>query len=306
MEYLYILFLIVVPASIFFSGFLMARQLRAMASVPTISMMFVQRKLLFSVVMGFFVSLVFSGLLLLVTTFSAQSFLVFGGLFFLATFGYYLGVTFGWGKHPTSTSDNVNLSDKVQPGPLPENIIVDHSFASIKITINTKKRWAFFVMDAFQWIFLGLCGLPILSLIAISLLQNHLPQNLHFLVWLLVGGLFLYLLYTKFMEALEFVFDKEVIEIDNFSVRIEKYGLGFSRKKEYLADNIKKITPMFSFGKTNVVLKRSPFINSNMSAFMMWHNRGLKRYRTFGRAVDLADAQRILEMIYTKFPQYKG
>jgi hypothetical protein len=43
-----------------------------------------------------------------------------------------------------------------------------------------------------------------------------------------------------------------------------------------------------------------------MPAFILWHNRGLKRYHTFGRAVDLADAQRILEMVYAKFPQYKG
>ena len=82
--------------------------------------------------------------------------------------------------------------------------------------------------------------------------------------------------------------------------------LGFISRKEYAADNIKKITTMFSFGGTNVVIRRSPFVNSNMPAFMMWHNRGLKRYRTFGREIDLANAQRILESIYSKFPQYKG
>jgi hypothetical protein len=108
------------------------------------------------------------------------------------------------------------------------------------------------------------------------------------------------------MEALEFLFDKEIIEIDNLSVRIEKYGSKFSSKKEYPAENIKKITAMFSFSGTNAVIKRSPFVNSNVPAFIMWHNHGLKRYRTFGRAVDLADAQRILEMVYAKFPQYKG
>jgi hypothetical protein len=54
------------------------------------------------------------------------------------------------------------------------------------------------------------------------------------------------------------------------------------------------------------MLRRSRFLNSNMDAFVMWHNRGLKRYRTFGRAVDPADAQRIVELVYAKFPQYKG
>ena len=63
---------------------------------------------------------------------------------------------------------------------------------------------------------------------------------------------------------------------------------------------------MFSLGGANTVLMRSPFVNQNMPAFMLWHRRGLKRYRPFGRAVDFADAQRILEAIYIKFPQYRG
>jgi len=108
------------------------------------------------------------------------------------------------------------------------------------------------------------------------------------------------------MQALEFIFDKEIIEIDNLSVRIEKYGAKFSSRKEYPAENIKRITGMFSFGGTNTVLNRSPFRNSNLPVFMMWHNHGVKRYRTFGKAVDLVDAQRILELVHAKFPQYKG
>jgi hypothetical protein len=125
-------------------------------------------------------------------------------------------------------------------------------------------------------------------------------------IWFAVGACVLYVLYARFQDTLEYLFDKEVIEIDNFSVKIENSTSSFKSKKEYPADNIKKITTMFSLGGTNVVTKRSPFINSNMPAFMIWHNRGLKRYRTFGRAVDLADAQRILETIYSRFPQYKG
>jgi hypothetical protein len=98
----------------------------------------------------------------------------------------------------------------------------------------------------------------------------------------------------------------KIIEIDNLSVKIEEYGSGFKSRKEYAADNIKKITAMFAFGGANVAIRRSPFISSNMPTFMMWHNRGLKRYRSFGRAIDLVDAQNILETIYSKFPQYKG
>ena len=119
---------------------------------------------------------------------------------------------------------------------------------------------------------MGLCILPIAGFALISFLQNYLPQSFRFLVWVLVVGLVLYLLYTKFMQTLEFVFDKEIIEIDHQAVRIEKYGLRFSSKKEYSEENIKKITGMFSFAGTNTAIKRSPFANTNMPAFMMWHN----------------------------------
>jgi hypothetical protein len=307
MDNIYTIIFIIIPISMFGAGFLVARQLRGLEKVPLFSMMFIQRRLLFSIVMGFFISLTFMAILGLVDGFTSQLFLSFFGIFLLATFSYYFGVSFGWGKSESSDeSIPTAISQAETETSFPENIVVENSLASVKITINSKKRWGLFAMEAFQLVFIGLCGLPILSLLAISFLQNYLPQNFRFLVWLLVGGLALYLLYTKVMEALEYIFDKEIVEINNLSVRIEKYGSKFSNKKEYPAENIKKITRMFSFGSTNTVLKRSPFVNSNMPAFMMWHNRGLKRYRAFGRAVDLADAQRILEIVCAKFPQYKG
>lgn len=306
MDNIYIIVLTIITISMFGTGFFVARQLRALENVPSIFMMFVERRLLFSFVIGFFMSLMLMVILGLVVGFTSQLFFGFLGFFLLATFCYHFGVTFGWGKRPSSISENIDTPNDVQSEPLPENLIVDNSLASVKIIIHTKKRWGFFIMEAFQWIILGLCAMPILSLIVISWLQNYLPRNLHFLVWFLVGGLVLYLLYAKLIESLEFVFDKEIIEIDSLSVRIEKYGSKFSSKKEYPAENIKKITALFSLAGTNAVIKRSPFTNSNMPAFMLWHNHGLKRYRTFGRAVNLVDAQKILEMVYTKFPQYKG
>jgi hypothetical protein len=153
---------------------------------------------------------------------------------------------------------------------------------------------------------MGFCVLPFVGLLLISVLQNFLPESINILVWILVGGLVLFLIYREFQKALEYVYDKEIVEFNNLSVKIENYGSGLKSKKIYPVDNIKKITTMFPSGRRNVAIKRSPFVNSNMPAFMMWHNRGLKRYRSFGRAVDFADAQNILETIYTKFPQYEG
>jgi hypothetical protein len=238
------------------------------------------------------------------TEFSKQLF-VGAVLFLLATFSYYYGVTLGWGR-PLPLNENRILSDQDQANMLPENLLLENTLNSIKINVNSKKRWVLFVMSLSQWIVIGFCALPILGFVLISTAQNYLPKYMNIPVWILVGGLVLYLLYAKFRESLEYIFDKEIIEIDGFSVRIEKYGSGFKDIKEYPAENIKKITTMFSFAGTNVIFKRSPYINQNMPAFMMWHNHGLKRYRTFGRAIDLADAQTILEAVYSKFPQYRG
>ncbi len=305
MNNIYVIFLLVVPIAMFFSGFFIARQLRALQNVPAISMMFVERKWLISTIMGIFVGGIFSLVIFLDTKFSAQNILIFLVLSLIASVTYYFGVTFGWGQSESSI-ENLTLANQAQINSLPENIIIDDLNNSVKITINTQKRWLWFAMAFFQLVVIGLCALPIVGLMAISILQNLLPKNLNFLVWILVGGFALYLIYTKFQEAIEYIFDKEIIEIDNLFVKIEKYGSGFKSKQEYSANNIKKITGLFSFGGTNIAIKRSPFINSNMPAFMMWHNRGLKRYRSFGRAIDLADAQKILEMVYAKFPQYKG
>ncbi len=305
MNNIYVIFLIVVPIAMFFSGFLIARQLRALQNVPLISMMFVQRKWLSSAIMGIFISGIFSLITFLETEFSAWNILAFFIMFLIASASYYFGITFGWGRS-LSSSESIASVNQTRLNALPDNVVLDDTLNSVKVTINTQKRWMWFVMSLFQLAFVGLCALPIVGLIVISILQGYLPKNLNFLIWVFVGGLVLYLIYTQFQEALEYVFDKETIEIDNLSVKIEKYGLGFKSRKEYSADNIKKITTMFSFGGTNVVIRRSPFVNSNMPAFMMWHNRGLKRYRSFGRAVDLADAQSILETIYSRFPQYKG
>ena len=294
----------------FFSGFLMARQLRPLENATFVSKLFVQRRLLLSIITGLFISIFFTLLYSATSGFTLSKIIAFIVLFVLASGSEYFGMEFGWGSSPSPDTMNESITTSSNQisvdSNFPENLTVEDSLSSVKITIISKKRWVLFATEAFQWIIMGLCALPILSLVAIAALQNYLPQNLHFLVWLLVGGLVLYLLYIKFMEALEYIFDKEIIEIDNLSVRIEKYGSKFGNKKEYPAENIKKITGMFSFGGTSAVLKRSPFLNSNMPVFMMWHNRGLKRYRTFGRAVELADAQKILEMVYAKFPHYKG
>jgi hypothetical protein len=207
------------------------------------------------------------------------------------------------------SSDHVPSFAPVNPvgsRTLSENITMDDSLACLKITIKTQKRWSWFVLTASQWLIMSLCIFPIAGLGTISILKNYLPQNMMIIVWISVGALLLFLLYIKFVEVLEYVFDTEVIEIDNQSVRIEKYGLGLKNRKEYPAENIKWIVSMPSLGGINLAMRRFPLANSSLPAFMLWHHRGIKRYRTFGRAIDYADAQSILGRIYSKFPRYRG
>ena len=305
MNYIHVIFLLVVPIAMFFGGFLVAGQLRALQNAPLISMMFVQRRWLLSTIIGIPVSGIFSLITFLDAGFSAWNILAFFVMALIASASYYLGMTVGWGRS-LSTSASVATANQPRASALPDNVVVDDTLNSVLVTIHTRKRWGWFVMSLFQLAFIGLCVLPIVGLMAISMLQDYVPRHLSFLIWVLVGGLALYLVYRQFQEALEYVFDKETIEIDNVSVKIEKCGSGFNNRKEYSADNIKKITTLFSFGTTSAVTRRSPFVNSNVPAFAIWHHRGLRRYRSFGRAVDLADAQSILETIYRRFPQYKG
>ena len=294
-----------VPIAMFFGGLMISKQFRTMQNVPLFAKLYVEKRWLLSIITGGVISILFTFILSISQTFSMQFLILVVGMFLLATFSYYFGVTLGWG-HTLSTDEKDTPVNQVDNNILPENIILDEQPASLRITINSQKRWGMFILSLFQWIFIGLCALPIIGLVSISILQKYLPTYLNIPIWIIVAGLALYLIYTKFQGALEYIFDKEIIEIDNQSVTIEKYGSSFKSRKEYPADNIKKITALFSFAGTNMVIRRSPFVNPNMPAFMMWHERGLKRFRSFGRSVDLADAQNILETIYSKFPQYKG
>ncbi len=289
----------------FFSGFLIARQLRPLENSLLISKLFVQRKLLLSIITGLFISAFFTFLYSATSGFSLSKIIAFLVLFILVSGSYYFGMKLGWGDSLSTNQIGTQLSQD-QVDALPENIAVENTFSSMKITINTQKRWVWFALSLFPFIMGGLCALPILGLMIISLLQDYFPESMNIIIWVIVGALVLYILYARFQDTLEYLFDKEIIEIDNLSVKIENSGSGFKSTKEYPADNIKKISPIFALGRTTGVIRRSPFVNSNMPAFMMWHNHGLKRYRSFGRGVDLADAQRILETIYSKFPQYKG
>jgi hypothetical protein len=117
---------------------------------------------------------------------------------------------------------------------------------------------------------------------------------------------YFYVLYKKFLEAIEYVFDKEIIEIDEQSVRIERSGfLGLRARRVFLADNVKGINTTFSFPEKFNFLSRLPFTSSNIGAFVIWHGHGMRPFYNFGRGVSQQDAQNLLDTIYRKFPKYR-
>jgi hypothetical protein len=141
MDNIYVIIFIVIPISMFGAGFLVSRQLRALENVPIFSMLFVQRRLLFSLIMGFFISLTFTAILGLADGFTPLLFLSFFGIFLLATFSYYFGVNFGWGKSESFGDSILTTTSQAETDTsFPENLLVENSLASIKVTINSKKK----------------------------------------------------------------------------------------------------------------------------------------------------------------------
>ncbi len=73
------------------------------------------------------------------------------------------------------------------------------------------------MFSLFELIIIGLFGGTIVVLAAGQELQKYLPDALSYLVWVLMIGIWLFIIYKKFRETIEYVFDKEVIEFDNQS-----------------------------------------------------------------------------------------
>jgi len=108
------------------------------------------------------------------------------------------------------------------------------------------------------------------------------------------------------LETIEYIFDKEVIEIDDQAIKIERSGfLGFRNRKVYLAKNIKGVTTSFSLSEQFNFLNRLPFTSSNIGAFMIWRIHGIRPFYNFGKGISQTNAQNIIDAIYRKFPQYR-
>lgn len=185
-------------------------------------------------------------------------------------------------------------------------LVVEDSIDSVKVTIHRHRKWGWFLPSFFVIVINGFCFMPISGLVLVGLSQQYLPKMMQSVVLVLLLGLFLYILYTKFLETLEYIFDKETIEIDDQSITIERSGfLGFRNRKVYWAEYVKGMTTSFSLTDRLNFLNRLPFASSNIGAFMIWHGHGIVPFSNFGKGVSQAEAQKAMDAIYRRFPKYR-
>jgi hypothetical protein len=185
----------------------------------------------------------------------------------------------------------------------PNRIAIENPMGSIKITIHSRKKWGMFLFASIPLLF-PVCILVIVF--GLGLLYG-LPQKdfpLEMKVGLLLGPwIFLYFIYLNFRGALKYVLDKEIIEIDDQGIRIEKSGfLNFKKKRSYHTEEIRGITSSFSPNNFFGDLMRSPLGLPNYGAFLLWTEYGRDN---FGGGVSEAQAQGILDYICKKFPRYR-
>jgi len=185
------------------------------------------------------------------------------------------------------------------------NFVVESSITSIKATIHGRKKWVWFLPSLFVFLINAFCLLPILGLVIGSLAQKYLPGNIQAAVFLLLLCLYLFILYKKSFDTLEYVFDKETIEINDERITVEKSGfLGLRNKKAFLAENIRGMTTSLSTSEQFSSISHPPFLSSSLGAFMIWQN-GIKPFYNFGKGVSQSDAQNLINTIYSRFPKYR-
>ena len=186
------------------------------------------------------------------------------------------------------------------------SFVVENSFTALKATIHGRRKWGSFLPSLILFFAQAFCIMPIVSLGLLGLAQEYFSGTIQSIFLFLAFGLFLYILYKKFMELAEDAFDQETVEIGEHSITVERSGFLFLKtKKTFLAENVKGITSSFYVREQFNFLNRIPFASSGLGAFMIWHGHGLRPFYNFGSNVSQQEAESFLESVYRKFPKYR-
>lgn len=300
MDTLSLLTFLIAPLAMGLGGFAAARRFRAFGGDSAFVGFVSSRKSVFSAVMGIFMGFVFTLFSSPTQAWSAQHWILFLELSALSAIGYHAGISFGWGA-VSEPKIAAALMMPLQIASLPANIRLEEMPGILRITIQNTKKRGWFVA---QWFLVGFLAFPFLCLLVFSFFQSAISPVSQLLLFVFVLGVFLYLAWLRFHAPLEQLYDREVIEINELAVQVELYGAGFKSREKFSARDILRIT---TFGSLfDAPLPRSSFSKGGFPALLIWKNRGLKRMSSFGKGVALPDAQQIVDVIYQKFPQYKG
>ena len=170
---------------------------------------------------------------------------------------------------------------------------------TLEITIPSQKLW-FQVLSVSLWF-----GIWLLSEIFLLIVMRN-PQfqvfNILMIAWLgiwtLSGAIAIYILLWQFTG-------KEVIEVSNQALTINRVISGFSSPKEYSAEYISglrisaavNVNPMVGWSRTWQLY--------GMSGGLLSFDYGAKTI-SFGLGIQEAEARKILEEICQRFPQYRS
>lgn len=296
MDTLSLVSFLIAPLAMGLGGFVAARRLRALENAVFLAGIFSERKLLFSIGVGLLMGLFFT----LLRSPGPMQYLVFLELSALSAIGYHAGISLGWDT-TRARPENLLRFGAVHIPAASAHIFMDELPDSLRITINNRPRSTWRIL---QWMGLGFFALPLFVLAVMSIFQSHLPVIWRIVALLLFIGLAFTLVYLRFRASLETIYDREVIEIDAQSVRVELSGVGFTSRQRYLARDIDRLTSFYSLFKQP--LSNSRFRKPGFPALTLWLQRGPQRMSSFGSGLTADDAGRIIEVVHQKFPQYRG
>jgi hypothetical protein len=119
--------------------------------------------------------------------------------------------------------------------------------------------------------------------------------------------LYIHTIRRKFIELIDYVFDKETIEVNESQIIVERSGfLGLRTKKFILAADIKGITGSFAFSGQSNFLNSIPFASSTLGSILIWNNRSRFRpFYVYGKGLSQSDAILVIDKILRKYPKYK-
>ncbi len=220
---------------------------------------------------------------------------------FLTGMGIYLGLLLSQ-ERGVALPDSPVIPKIIQTLTLSDNCVLENRAENILITIQLKQKNGRIILSIIR-LFLTLISLPLIGLLANFLLEGTSKmQGVATSAGVL--GLCLLIIYSQYREMLVYFVDRETIGVGPTGIWIERSGFATKEKQIYQIAEIKKLGPVF-LQERHSNQTHSRFLSQDLDTLKL-DLRGVIPFRTFGRGLALADVQKILTIIFDRYPQYKG